>query len=1413
MRSDFQNVDKSGKQRHIVQTCSCFGYSWVCLLAVSFALFDAADTIAESVGTESVGTAGSDSVDASAEPPQDEPGVDRLGVDDERDPSADRGSAAQLPKALRDWQDWAVWDDTLRTSPAVYSNSGDRIPFWPSKLTLIVDAREGRWELAVATFSDAWVPLPGSDKVWPTDVRSNGTAIAVLSRDGLPRVQLAAGTYRITGSFSWHEMPQRLRVPAEIGIIDLHVNREHVPTPTWSTDGQLWLRRGQAVPAEKDLLSIQVYRLLEDGIPMWLETEIELTVSGKSREEELGWLLPDAFLLSTVDSPIPVAIDREGRIRAQVRAGKWTIRTRSFRTQHSDMIGYAPQVTPMLDTELVGFASNPAFRVAEVDGLETVDVTQTTFPENWRSFPVYRWNTDAEFRLIQKIRGMGEKHLGGLHIKRRLWLDDDGAAFTYEDNLSGGSQQIWRLDVAAGHELGAVRSGGEGQLITKNPQTEGVGIEVRSRTVDLQAVGRVPNQARLPATGWLSDADSLEATLILPPGWRAFACFGADRVQGDWLTAWTLLDMFLLLVLTLALFRTWGPVAGLVAFLAFGLTYHEYGSPRLTWFFLLVPVALARVVPDGGLKRFVHLWRAVAVVVLLLFLVPFLVTQIQSAIYPQLERNGIQYQPRTVWWAFAPVSVPREAARRVAGAAVTLDTADPFAGADSSANQKFRGLRAAKRTSNMMYDPQVKIQTGPAQPDWMWNRVTCSWDGPVSEDERLRPLLIPCNLHRLLNVARVLLLLGLTGILIRSDRWRLPWVGGRTPVTATLIALLMVMAVVPPTVAAEIPTDSMLELLRSRLTKPSDAFPRAAEIAEANLTIDGNRVDMQVEVHTAEQVAVPLPGKLSDASPVSVLVDGEPASLVCRKDGFLWSVLPKGVHHVEVKSLLPAVSEWEWAYQLAPHRVTVEAPGWTVYGIDESGHPQSEVSFVRNRQEPAGQAAYDRNDFHVPLVVDRFVEIGLTWQVRSVVTRLSEGGKAVSLQIPLLPNEKVLSGGARVTNDQIHIRLGSGERTANWTGELTVGPQIRLATRSDDEWVERWHLTASPVWNVQQIGLAPVFSSDTSGLVPVWYPWPGESTILALHRPSAVSGDVLTVQRVQETQVLGRRQRTTEIEVQVESSLGTDFPLVIPDDANVTSLMVGDRLLPVRREDGKVVIPIGRGKELVHVSWQRPESIRWLASVDAVTLPVEAANVTTVMHVPESRWVLWSDGPREGPAVRFWVIVVTAVIIGLVLGSISVSPLRRWEWILLAIGLTQVFIPAALIVVGWLFLLVYRGQTSRMDRPAWRFNLLQLAIVGVTFLALVTLVVIVRQGLLGNPEMFILGNGSRRTLLRWFQPRTDATLPVASIVSVPVMYYRVLMLGWALWLAASLVRWLRWGWSQWSDGQIWKRFRKSAAAG
>lgn len=1310
-----------------------------------------------------------------------------------------------IPEVLKPWKAWVTWGDKGRSCPPAFDNVDTRICFWPSRLSLTIDQAQANWSIAVDVFGETWVPLPGSADSWPQNVTSNDKPIAVLDREGKPFARLNAGTHQISGSFQWRETPQRVTVPQEIGILALVVNGKAIDLPTWDADGNVWLKRQQAEVAEKDFLSPRVYRVIEDGTPIWLRTEIELTVSGKSREESLGWIVPAGWQLSFVESPLPVAIDPQGRVKAQVRAGRWTIAIDAFRTTDVQEFRYPPGAQPVTATELVGWKSQPLFRTAELVGIQAVDVTQTTFPEKWRELPVYEWKTNASFRIVEKLRGMGSLHPQGLSILRRFWLDDDGRGLTYRDSLSGKTQQIWRLDVAPGEELGAVRIDGQGQLVTVNPKTGAEGVEVRTHNLNMEAIGRTEHTADMSATGWNTAADSLQLSIILPPGWRVLALFGADSVRGDWLTAWTLLDTFLVLVFAFAVLRLWGFRAGLIALLAFGLSYHERGAPRYTWLLLLLPLALSRVVPPGAASRFVTVWKFAAVLLLAICLVPFLAEQIQIGIYPQLESPGAPYSQRR----FLPLVFPG-----------VHDTIGQISRLSSSESSK-EGYQAPNRqlaanAANLQFEATSKIQTGPAEPGWTWNQVDCAWNGPVDANQRIRPILISLFWHRILIVVRVALLLALVAVLLspRGGRrfglrgflglFRKQAVAAAGLATALLLAAGAANAQQADKPFEQIPSQQLLDALRERLLAPSDAFPRAAEVAASRLTLRGSQITIESEIHAALRVAVPLPGRLATWSPLSVKIDDKTTGIaVSRRDGYLWAVVPEGVHKVVVEGLAPAADEWEWTFLLKPRQVSIDAADWSVTGVGPNGVPEQQVFFAKKQKVAASEAAYDRKDFQAVVAVQRQIEAGLVWRAHNSVTRLSSPGKAISLKVPLLPGENVLTANVSETGGEIELRLAAGETSLEWESELPITPTIHLTARNNSQWVERWQLIASPVWNVTIEGLPPVFEPQETNLVPVWRPWPGEEVTLAFNRPQEVSGDTVTVQSVDHEISLGERQRTNHLKLDLECSLGSDFAIDIAPDAEITSLTLDGTALPVRREGKKLIVSAHPGRQTVEAVWRTADAMTIVTKADPVSLPVETANITTVMSAPESRWVLWADGPQRGPAIRFWVVLAVAVLAALAAGGATLSPLNRLEWVLLAIGLTQVHVVAAIVVVGWLFVLAWRGtQTPQTISAVW-IGQVQLAIVLLTIASLVILFVVASKGLLGEPEMFIVGNGSTQTRLQWFQPRAGLELSEPSIVSVSVWYFRFAMLAWALWLAVALLRWLVWGWKQFSHGGVW----------
>jgi len=92
-----------------------------------------------------------------------------------------------------------------------------------------------------------------------------------------------------------------------------------------------------------------------------------------------------------------------------------------------------------------------------------------------------------------------------------------------------------------------------------------------------------------------------------------------------------------------------------------------------------------------------------------------------------------------------------------------------------------------------------------------------------------------------------------------------------------------------------------------------------------------------------------------------------------------------------------------------------------------------------------------------------------------------------------------------------------------------------------------------------------------------------------------------------------------------------------------------------------------------------------------------------------------------------------------------------------------------------------------------------------TIISIGTIIGAVSVGLLGNPDMMIAGNGSYGNFLNWYSDRIFGVLPKPTVISVSIWYYRLLMLLWSIWVAFALIKWLKWAWGVFSQGDIWSR--------
>ena len=589
------------------------------------------------------------------------------------------------------------------------------------------------------------------------------------------------------------------------------------------------------------------------------------------------------------------------------------------------------------------------------------------------------------------------------------------------------------------------------------------------------------------------------------------------------------------------------------------------------------------------------------------------------------------------------------------------------------------------------------------------------------------------------------------------------------------------------------------------MAKPA-CLPSCATLERLELTARGGHLRLGLLIHTGCEAAVPLPASAASWLPQSVMVDGKPADGVIRgNQGNLWTLLSEGVHRVVVEGPVAGLDAVQLPMPLPPREVSFDLEGWSLRGVGKDGRVAGGLQLVREGP-PAETAKTETERFLPPFLhVTRELRLGLSWQVLTTVERLTAPEFPVSLSLPLISGEAVVTPGIAVENGVAQIILPAGSRSLTFAADLPVATQIRLKAPAGVPWSETWVLDAGPVWDCRLTGIAALHHQDSEGQWrPTWRPWPGEEVLIDISRPQPVAGRQVTLDAVRLEWTPGDRLDRSQLLIQVRSSRGGQHALQLPQTAELQQVSIDGRSLPLAAAGGKLLVPLRPGAQTLSVAWHQEGAARLLQRSPAVAIGDAAVNAAVTIHLPHNRWLLWAGGPRLGPAVLFWSYLAVVVLLAAALGRYRLAPLKTRDWVLLFIGLTQVPLPVAITVAGWLMVLGIRAKLAPPSNWA-AFNGLQLGLVGWTALALGGLYLAVQNGLLGIPAMQVAGNSSSMYELNWYQDRIGAQMPEAWVLSLPLWVYRLLMLLWSLWLAFSLLKWLRWGWSCWSTGGWWRK--------
>lgn len=1307
-----------------------------------------------------------------------------------------------VPPELTPWVDW-VLDAHPDVNCPRHASSGQRAAcVWISRLDVKVgDGLE--FAMDVRVWAEGLVPLPGGAELRPMSVEADGLSVPVLIGPP-PRIILTPGNYRVTGAVQWTRRPASLPVPGQFGLLSLQVDGAAVTQPL-VRNGELVLSQSQADTSnrEADTLTLDVFRLVEDDYPLRMTTEVTLNVSGRPRLVTMGRALLEGFALTHFDAGLPARINDAGNLEVQVTAGRHVITMGARALGEPASLGMSRVGDAWPEQEIWGFVPDRNLRLVEAGGAPGMDLSQVSWPFNSQA-QGFLVSKDQPVTLTEMQRGNPNPPPDTITVQRDLWVNFAGDGFIVKDVLDAQIQQSKRL--SAGYSLGRIEIDGQAELVNTVDGSE-PGIELQQGSYNIESVSAVPREGDQLANGWLVDTQSLGATLHLPPGWRLMWVHGADSAPDSWLEQWSLWNIFVLVFAVVLAFRFLRAMFAVLALSGLLLLLPTHEGLAVSWLIAIGAVAMVRRFPEGRVvaigRTVTWVWLAVTSLATL----DLAVTSAQQTVYPQLEAHNEYRYAESGQAGYAevasdeamPAAAPAEMDMRKNALEEVVVTASAGLSRQSYQNK---------------YQEGVQIQTGPGLPQWQWTTSPLYWSGPVTASQTMSLMLASPGWVRLGHALTALISVFVMALLflslLRNDTVR-----ARTPraILAWLPSVLVVVMFLPGFVhAAQTPSAEILKTLEERLTATPQCFPECASIELLTVDLGDGKAHLEMIVHAQSLVALPIPTS-SVWFPATVELDGAAAD-VSRQNEVLQIAVPAGVHRVLITGSVAHLERFELGLPSLPGRIVLENQGdWQISGVVEGRVVGGSLGFERQRRVETSVAEQSLQQDTAPAYVEiqRTISFDLDWVVRTRVIRIAPVVGGFTVSVPMLDDESILDGRFPAQNKSVDVVFGASESEHEYSSVLkrTSPVVLKAATIADRR--ERWTLISSNLWHVVHEGVPLVLDESSEGLS--FRPRNGEALTVSVVPTEPVPGLTSTVERVRHVVTPADRLATHVLEMDLRSSQGGLYALTLPEAAStVTGVTIDGNSAPIPLKDGQLALPVLPGSTKYLINWNSEESIGVRYHATPPTFATSTSNVTTEVQFPESRWVLLLGGPMMGPAMLFWGVMIVVLVLAAGIARIPGIALTRTDALLLAAGLSLCNMGATLLVAVWLLLLAIRPRWLETIASAATKNLVQILTGSLTVITVLVLIYSVPEALLSTPDMHIEGNGSSAYFFKWFTDQSGELPPVPWVISLPMWIYRAAMLGWSLWLAFALIRWVRAAWDGFRSPVAWYERQPPAPA-
>lgn len=477
---------------------------------------------------------------------------------------------------------------------------------------------------------EAWVPLPSSDTAWPISVLLNGQKTIIVNHNGKPFVQVPQKDFKLEAQYNTtiFDKDSSFILPFTVVSFDNQTNQN-----LSLKDSTLSLNDIASNEEKNSFQEIKVFRKFIDNIPYNLETNIQINFSGKTKELDLGTVLPNDFKLTNINSDLKV-IFKNNHYFITIIPGSHFVNFKSFANKEITSFS-TKNLINHIENEIWSIQKNNNIRNIDISDAHLVDSKQANVPQEWLVLPAYI--VDDKLAIHTSQQGLSFDTDLKINANRQSFFGFNDFVYS-NDEVRLDNTYVKELKFNTDVSLQSI-SFSQPKMILKENNQHYVLLNSHDNSGVIQ-FDTIKGQ-NIPSQLTPSYYIDKWTTFFTPRTELIWASNAKITSLNFWFNSWNLYSLFSLSVLIIALYKLIGKEAAIFALFSLVSFYYHHSVFWIFWILLVISYAFNRYLPQkySIFKHNTNTISLIGTALVVLFSIKFVINEIFSILHPNISTH------------------------------------------------------------------------------------------------------------------------------------------------------------------------------------------------------------------------------------------------------------------------------------------------------------------------------------------------------------------------------------------------------------------------------------------------------------------------------------------------------------------------------------------------------------------------------------------------------------------------------------------------------------------------------------------------------------------------------------------------------------------------------------------------------